>query len=168
MGKFRAMLSCFDDTVGKLEMLFCRFLLVSMVIIVTISVILRYIFKSPMIAAMNIATLLLVWLTFFGASALYKEKGHIALVFIKEKFPEKIRRLVNMSVLVVITISLLITVVQTFQLMKVQWAQKIVAIGITRGILSVPVVIAMSLMIITTIKNILGELSQRQNEETGV
>ena len=48
-------LSSLDETIERVEMTMCKIMLVGMVLVVGLSVFLRYVFKSPMIAAMNIA-----------------------------------------------------------------------------------------------------------------
>jgi len=86
MTGFISKLERVDEVILKIEMGFCSFLIVAMVFNVGLSVFMRYIFKNPLIAGMNIATLMLVWLTFFGASAVYKQQGHIALEFLLKCF----------------------------------------------------------------------------------
>jgi len=147
----------FSRNLGKIEMaLSCSFLL-AMVAIVGTSVFLRYVLKSPLIAGMNFATLLLVWLSFFGASFVYREKGHIALEFIVNRFPVVIRRLIMVSIYSVIALTLITTVVQSGYLIVVQWKQQIVALGIPRSFLSLPIGITGILMLMTTLNHILSE-----------
>lgn len=147
----------FSQNLGKIEMvLSCSFLLV-MVAIVGVGVFLRYVLKSPLIAGMNFATLLLVWMSFFGASFVYREKGHIAIEFIVNRFPAIIRRLIMVSIYSVVAIALITTVVQSGYLIVVQWKQQIVALGIPRSFLSLPIGITGTLMILTTLNHILSE-----------
>ncbi len=147
----------FSQNLGKVEMvLSCSFLLV-MVAIIGISVFLRYVLKSPLIAGMNFATLLLVWMSFFGASFVYREKGHIAIEFIVNRFPATIRKLIMVSIYSVIAITLITTVVQSGYLIVVQWKQQIVALGIPRSFLSLPIGITGILMLMTTLNHILSE-----------
>ena len=56
MSTFRR-LDQLDEFIGKIEMGFCCVLLVLMVFVVGLSVFLRYIMKSPLIAGMNMATI---------------------------------------------------------------------------------------------------------------
>jgi TRAP-type C4-dicarboxylate transport system permease small subunit len=148
----------FSQNLGKFEMVMsCSFLLF-MVAIVGVSVFLRYVLKNPLIAGMNIATLLLVWMSFFGASYVYREKGHIALEFIVNRFSSTKQKLIMVSIYSVIALTLIITVVQSGYLIEVQWKQEIVALGIPRSFLSLPIGITGILMILTTLNHILSEL----------
>ena len=157
MEKFIERLNNLDRIIFNIEMGFCFLILIAMVGIVGLNVFLRYIFKSPLIAAMNMATMMLVWITFFGASAIYTQKGHIALTFLIDRFPEKIGRIINILILILIEISLVWTVIETVSLMKLQWAQQIVALGIPHSILSIPIFIALILMFLTTFRYIVIE-----------
>jgi len=143
-----------DVMLGKAETAFSCTLLVLMVTVVGVGVFLRYVLKSPLVAGMNIATLMLVWLTFFGASAIYKDNGHIAIQFIMNRLPKKIRAFFLSVMFSLIGAALIVTVYQACKLVEVQWHQQIVAIGIPRSFLSLPIVIAGSFMLITTIRHL--------------
>jgi TRAP-type C4-dicarboxylate transport system permease small subunit len=147
--------------IGKVESAFSMILLVLMVVIVGVSVFLRYILHSPLIAGMNIATLMLVWMTFFGASAIYKDKAHIAVAFIVDRLSPILRKVALTVVYAIIAAALVLTCVQAVRLVGVQWKQQIVALGIPRSVLSVPVVITGFLMFLTTIRHMIGELIDR-------
>ena len=147
----------FSQTLGKIEMVIsCSFLLL-MIAIVGISVFLRYVLKDPLIAGMNFATLLLVWMTFFGASFVYREKGHISIEFIVNRFPPAVQRIIMVLIYSVVGITLITTVVQSGYLIAVQWKLQIVALGIPRSFLSLPIAITGILMFLTTINHILSE-----------
>lgn len=154
-----------DKFIGRVEMGFCCTLLVLMVFVVGLSVFLRYIMKSPLIAGMNMATLMLVWMTFFSASAIYKQKGHIAIEFIVDRLPARLKKVALSLVYIIIAAALVITVIQAIRLVGVQWYQDIVALGIPRSALSSPIVITGILMLLTTIRHLLDEI--RRAPESG-
>jgi len=147
----------FSRHLGRIEMVLSCFFLLVMVGIVGVGVFLRYVLKSPLIAGMNFAALLLVWMTFFGASFVYREKGHIAIEFVVSRFPAIIQRLVMVMIYGVIALTLIVTVVQSGYLITVQWTQQIVALGIPRSFLSMPIAITGILMFFTTLQHILAE-----------
>jgi len=147
-----------SQTLGNIEMILSCIFLLAMVSIVGVSVFLRYVLKSPLIAGMNFATLLLVWLSFFGASFVYREKGHIALEFVINRFSTVIRKSITVSIYSIIAVTLIVTVVQSGYLILVQWKQQIVALDIPRSFLSIPISITGILMILTTFNHILTEL----------
>ncbi len=146
-----------SQVLGKIEIVISCTILLVMVAIVGISVFLRYVLKSPLIAGMNFATLLLVWMTFFGASFVYREKGHISIEFIVDRFPPAVQRFIMVLIYSVVAITLITTVVQSGYLIEVQWKLQIVALGIPRSFLSLPIGITGVLMLLTTINHILSE-----------
>ena len=148
-----------DRVLGKAEMFFCCLMLILMVAVVAVGVFLRYVMQNPMIAGMNLATLFLVWMSFFAASVIYRDKGHIAMEFVVQRMAPGLRRVVMASVYAVIALSLLVTVIHTVLLCVVQWQMEIVALGIPRTAISLPVVISGILMFMTSIRHLLGELA---------
>ncbi len=146
-----------SQLLGKIELVISCIILLAMVAIVGISVFLRYVLKSPLIAGMNFATLLLVWMTFFGASFVYREKGHISIEFIVDRFPPAVQRFIMVLIYSVVAITLITTVVQSGYLIEIQWKLQIVALGIPRSFLSLPIGITGVLMLLTTINHILSE-----------
>lgn len=152
-----------NRALGKFEMAFSCTILVAMVTVVGIGVFLRYVLKSPLIAGMNFATLMLVWLTFFGASFVYRERGHIAIEFIIEKFPLSLKHSVMIGIYTTIGVILLIICFQSSNLIEVQWKQEIVALNIPRSFLSIPILITAILMIFTTVRHIIIEVNSLIN-----
>ena len=90
-----------DRIFGKAEIIFSSFLLVMMVLVVGLGVFLRYIMRSPLIAGVNFSTLMLVWLTFFGGSTIYRQKGHIAIEFVMDHFPDSFRKVATVVVYII-------------------------------------------------------------------
>lgn len=158
----QSVLARFDKVnriIGKFEMGFACILLVSMVTIVGTGVFMRYVLKSPLVGGVNFATLMLVWLTFFGASFVYREGGHIAIEYVVDKLPVFLRHIVMVIIYIVIGFMLIITVIQSSYLIEVQWKQEIVALDIPRSFLSIPIFIVAILMVFTTIRHILVEIN---------
>jgi len=149
---------------GKFEMAFSCAILVTMVSVVGLGVFLRYVLKSPLVAGVNFATLMLVWMTFFGASFVYRERGHIAIEFIVDRLPAVLRNMVMIIVYTIIGLMLIITLIQSGYLIEIQWKQEIVALDIPRSFLSIPVFIAGILMLFTTIRHIIVEVNNFINK----
>ena len=148
-----------NGMLGKFELAFSCTLLIAMVVVVGAAVFLRYVLKSPLVAGVNFATLLLVWLTFFGASFVYRERGHIAIDFVIDRLPAFLRHTVMIAVYTIIGGILIIICVQSGYLIEVQWKQEIVALDIPRSFLSIPVLMTSMLMIFTTLRHIVLEIN---------
>ena len=153
-----------NKILGKFEMAFSCTILVAMVSVVGLGVFLRYVLKSPLVAGVNFATLMLVWMTFFGASFVYRERGHIAIEFVINKFPAALRNIVMIIIYLIIGLMLIVTLIQSSYLIEVQWKQEIVALDIPRSFLSIPIFITGILMIFTTIRHIFAEVNTLINK----
>ena len=102
--------------------------------------------------------LMLVWLTFFGASFVYRERGHIAIEFIVDRLPALSRHIVMVFLYLIIGFMLIVTLFQSSYLIEVQWRQEIVALDIPRSFLSLPIFIAAIFMFFTTVRHIIFEI----------
>ncbi len=65
-------------------------LLLSVLIIISVQVILRYVFSSPLSWPEEVTTHALVWITFLGGSIVTRREEHIKVTFFVEFLPKKI------------------------------------------------------------------------------
>ncbi len=85
-------------TTGWLEVI----LLSAMVSIVLLQVFSRIFFKQTPGWSEELAQLLTIWFGFLGSALLVREKGHIALEFFVKKLGEKVERIVEIAVWLII------------------------------------------------------------------
>jgi len=132
-----------ERQLGRLEFLVALIGLVVIVFATGVEVISRSIFGSPMIWTGELSILAQVWLTFIGASAVYKERGHVGMTGLTEILPPRLGR----AALVVRDLGLAALVIcvgiTAFQLMSNQWAQTLSTLGLPRALTSLPVVWSM-------------------------
>lgn len=76
-------------------------LLAAMTLITFVQVVLRYVFNSGFIWALELTSFLFVWLVLFGMAYVVKVGGHIAVDVITRLFPEPIRKAVALAVCLV-------------------------------------------------------------------
>ncbi len=76
--------------------------------------------------------------------------------------------MIRILVFLSIAIALMWTIIQTILLMQIQWTQQIVALGIPRSFLSLPVVIAVSLMLFSTFRYIITEINKQSDSSEKV
>ena len=69
--------------------------LVTMISIITINVLCRYIFRSPIHWAEELAVIALAWATFIGSAVCYKRQAHLGMDFIVAHLPKKGRRVMQ-------------------------------------------------------------------------
>lgn len=75
----------------------------------------RYLLQLPLEHTDELAQTSLVWLTFIGAAALYREGGHITVDCLSDFFSEQISRYLAITVEVTITFILFVIIMQIFE-----------------------------------------------------
>jgi TRAP-type C4-dicarboxylate transport system permease small subunit len=77
------------NTIDKILQWLCVVIVALMTFFVTYQVVTRYVFNKPSAVSETIARYLFVWLTIFGGAYVFGKRGHMNLVFIREKFSLK-------------------------------------------------------------------------------
>lgn len=70
---------------------FCALLFAALVVLVTWQVFTRFVLNSPSAISEELATYCFVWLVLFGGALVFGENGHMAMDFIKNKLPMKLK-----------------------------------------------------------------------------
>ncbi len=66
-------------------------------LIYVIQIVNRYLFGDTWLWAPDLARLLFVWMVFLGATALYHQKGHLAVEFLLHRMPARRRSLAELA-----------------------------------------------------------------------
>lgn len=146
-----------DKAIGRAEMVFCVFCLVVISISTALGVIFRYLLSSPLAWSSDTGILALVWLTFVGAAALYRDGGHVAVTGIVVKFPPRVR--IGITVVSAMVIGTAVAVMGWFSVITamVQAGQPIVTLDISRSWYSIPIVWSAFSMGLATMIGVLRE-----------
>ena len=80
---------------GNMAML-SEWVLLAMTVIVFYDVVMRYIFNSPTIWALEMSEYMLVFLAFIGAAEMQRQKANIKMDYLYIKFPPGMRRSVDL------------------------------------------------------------------------
>ena len=68
-------------------------LLVIMAVLAFANVITRYVFEFPLAFTEEIEVNALVWLTLFGTACAFRRRRHLRMLFLQDKFSEKIEEI---------------------------------------------------------------------------
>lgn len=85
------LLKYIDDTIDRYICWLLAILFILMVFAAFFQVVSRYIFKSPLFWTEETSRYILVWISFLGATTALKRKMHVAVNFVLDYFPEKVR-----------------------------------------------------------------------------
>jgi len=147
----------FLERIEKVQMAFCMVAIAVIAVVVSSEIILRNLLGITWIWTLELCALLTVWVGFLGASVVYRRKGHIGIEALVRLFPKNVQRAVNVSMYLVISAAFAVLIGKAATLMILQAGQEIVSLGIPRSFLSLPIVLGMGLMFITSIYLLLEE-----------
>lgn len=100
----------------RLILLFCVVLIVLIIGALAVQIFSRYVLNAPVHMTDDIAEISLVWLTFLGAAAVYRERGHIAVEFVQSLESESLKRGIRIVIHALVAVVLGFVVVQVWQL----------------------------------------------------
>lgn len=129
-----------EHLLGRAEFLCAIVGLLGVVVATAVAVISRNVFSSPVVWTGELAILAQVWLTFMGASAVYKERGHVGMAGLVAALPAPLAALVAAVRDIVIAGLLVMVGLYLFRLMSGQWAQTLSTLGLPRALTTLPVV----------------------------
>ncbi|SKA69310.1 TRAP transporter small permease [Desulfobaculum bizertense] len=90
--KTAAILSRIAEKLGELLLLLCG---VGMVCDISLQVFFRYVLNDSLFWSEELGRILLVWLTFFGASVAYKRGAHIGVDVLVSRFSAPVQRILR-------------------------------------------------------------------------
>ena len=126
--------------IGQAEMIACVALLGLISVSTAIGVFYRYVLNSPLVWTSDTGILALVWLTFVGAGAVYRQHGHVAVSGIVERLPRRWRLLIALLTSLAIGFAVIVMGRVAVTAALVQAGQEIITLEISRSWYSVPIV----------------------------
>ncbi len=139
MHRILELLATLDRLLGRLEWLVAGLCMVTIVVSTALGVLFRDLLDAPLAWANDLGVLALLWLTFIGASALYKEQGHIAVDALAHMLPDRIRKVVGTGLIVMMGVVIAITGWEMLILVELQATKKIPSLGLPRSFNGIPV-----------------------------
>jgi TRAP-type C4-dicarboxylate transport system permease small subunit len=141
---------------NKIETKLCVFLLALITIVMSAQVVMRYIFKSPLTWDQELCILLLIYLSFFSADTLYRNKGHIVLDYFISKMSFRLKKVVAILINLLISFFLINIFIHSISVIKLQAGHNITAVlPLSKSYWILPITIVSFSMLITTLYFIL-------------
>ncbi|WP_099361876.1 TRAP transporter small permease [Fredinandcohnia onubensis] len=150
----------------KILSVICIILFAAMVVLVTWQVITRFIFNDPSAFSEELAKYCFVWLGLFGAAFLFGENGHMAMDFIKDKFPRPLRLGVELFIqLVIIAFAAIVLVKGGGNAAELAWNQVNPSLKLPMGYLYLGIPMSGAFIIFYAINCIYLILAKKQTLE---
>jgi len=148
----------FFKNMEKIENIFTIICLSTLIVIVFMQTVLRYIFNSPLIWPERLATLIVIWMIYIGASIALKRESHISIKFFVKSLPNKVSRFIKILVNSSIAVFLFIVIWYGIFLQQSQLKYYDAALNIPRSIFSLPIIISAFLMLLFIIFSVYSEI----------
>jgi TRAP-type C4-dicarboxylate transport system permease small subunit len=145
-----------EHLLGRAEFLCAVAGLIVVVLATAIAVISRNVFSSPVVWTGELAILAQVWLTFMGASAVYKERGHVGMAGLVAALPAPLAMVVAAVRDIVLAALLVMVGLYLLRLMSGQWAQTLSTLGLPRALTTLPVVWCMFSITASAVLAVIG------------
>ena len=139
LGLARAGLVALDAALRRVELGIAALALVMAVGSIAIGVSFRTLLDDPLAWTNELAVLGLVWLTFLGASALFKERGHIAVDAVSPLLPPMARRVLALALIALMGTSAAIVGWFLLPLLPLQHRKMISGLDLPRSWHGIPV-----------------------------
>lgn len=124
------------------------FILVALCLVTDYSVIMRFIFNSPVQWSYELMLVGLSWATFIGMPMTFHKQEHMRLTFVTDKLKPSVWRVYMTVIDVILIVFLIVGVVNSVQVVQNAWGQVYQTIPVSRGIfyLSFPIGAAISVV----------------------
>lgn len=148
-------LSRADRLLGRIELALAAVCLLVATAGVAIGVFFRSLLDHPLAWTNELAVLGLVWLTFIGASAVYKERGHIAVDAVSHMLPAGPRRVLAAALIIVMGVSIALVGWHMLTLIPLQHRKMISGLDLPRSWHGVPVLWMSASMVLSSLRQVI-------------
>jgi len=149
----------------RMNLLFDKFLFVSTAIcsilffvVIIIAVVTRYLLKFPILASIELSSLLFIWSCFLAAAQTYRRQAHIRFSLLFEKLNPQLQRPVAITTHLLVIGFLIIVFYQSLLINSLLWRTDLPMLEISQSWFYVPLPIISLIMTAYTIEFILEEL----------
>ncbi|PNR94125.1 hypothetical protein HWHPT5561_06895 [Petrotoga sp. HWH.PT.55.6.1] len=140
--------------VNKLIELICILILLFLVVITSQQVLMRFIFNRPASWGEELSIILLIWFGYLGIIIGLRDDKHISISFLVNKFPEKVKKLVDILGRLLIAWFSLLMFQHGLQIVKLDAIREMPATGIPASYVSFALVITGLLILIESVLKI--------------
>lgn len=150
----------------KVEEALSRLLLISIVALVFMEVLLRWI-GSPTTWSVAIAQLLFIWIIFLGANQALRKNGHIGIDILTRLLPVKLQYYIQLVMFILIAFFLAIIAFFGFKLTTENTSRLISGTAISYSYVTMAVPVGCLLMLVTVFQKILTLFTRKSDKHNG-
>jgi TRAP-type transport system small permease protein len=147
-------LRAIDNALRRIELAVAALALVVATASIAVGVFFRSLLDSPLAWTNELGVLGLVWLTFIGASAVFKERGHIAVDAVSFLLPTPLRRALTLFLLLLMGVSIALVGWHMLTLIPLQHRKMISGLDLPRSWHGIPIVWMAASMTLAAIRQL--------------
>ena len=167
MGQINKLINSLSNSIDRAMVGLVFLIVAAMVIVTTLQVVFRVAFNA-LTWSEELSRYLLVWGTFFGATLAYKRGNHIAVTFIIDFFPSKLRVWFNVLTYLLSLTFFVIVAQQGLNMITMQVFQVSPALQLPMKYVYWSIPVSCGIMIIHTFAGISDELHKAFGKEASI
>ena len=137
-------------------------LLISMVVIVTMQVLFRYIFKTPVAQTDELARFSMIWAAFLGSTIAVRNKTHIAVTLFAQLLPKALKKMAGLMVYVCMVVFCFLLIVPGGELALRSMSQMSPTMPLKMGYVIMVIPISGIISLIYILENIYREYVKKE------
>lgn len=112
-------------------------LLAGIVILITIQVVMRYVFQNALSWSEELTLWTFIWFIWIGIAYAFKERKHVKVTFFQDLLPNKVKKVLEVIIDITIVIFLLVMTYQSYKLITLPYviSQKSVVLNLPIAIM---------------------------------
>lgn len=146
------------------EEILCGFFLISMISLVIINVILRFLFDYSIPWAEEVSTICFVWAVFVGASATYKHKMDIGIDMLVLKTPKHIQIIIKNIVTLILLVLNGYIFYMSIVFTKISYIKPTAVLGVSSAVVNSSLIVGFGLITLHTIRFIIQDFKAHRVE----
>jgi len=148
------------ESIKRVETVILVVMTAAMIGIIAVQVFLRFVFNSPFSWAEEAATMLLIYISFFAADVVYKEKGHLAVDYFGGLLPAPRRRGRAIFPYLLITAFLAVFLPRSIELVRMQAGHiTSAALVVAKSWWTMPVPVVFASMLLSSLYFLVQEIA---------
>ena len=167
MGQARQYLNTVSNGIDRAMVGMVFLIVAGMVVVTTMQVVFRVLFNA-LTWSEELSRYLLVWGTFFGATLAYKRGNHIAVTFIIDFFPTRLRVWFNVFTYLLSLVFFIVVAKQGLTMISMQVFQISPALGLPMSYVYWSIPLSLAIMIIHAFAGIADELHKAFGKESAI
>ena len=136
----------------NLEEILCGFFLVTMVTLVIVNVLLRFLFDYSITWAEEVSTICFVWSVFVGASAVYKHKMDIGIDVLILRLPLQTQHYIRLFVSVLLLLINGYIFYMSIVFTSIAWVKPTAVLGVSSAVINSALIVGFGMITLHTLR----------------